>query len=86
MFLANLISAHTAFIVLHNNIADELKKVNPAWTEEKIFQETRKIVSAIQSNIHYYEWLPIVVGSYTINKYGLNAYGGYDSNTNPSVL
>ena len=63
MFLANLISAHTAFIVLHNNIADELKKVNPAWTEEKIFQETRKIVSAIQSNIHYYEWLPIVVGS-----------------------
>ena len=86
VFVANLISAHAAFVILHNNIADELKRVNPGWTEEKIFQETKKIVSAIQSNIHYYEWLPIVVGRTMINRYRLGGYSGHDSNTNPSVL
>lgn len=86
MFLANLVAAHTTFLLIHNKIADELKRINYGWTEDKIFQETRKIVSAIQSNIHYYEWLPVVVGSRTLDRYRLRAYDGHDPNVNPSVL
>ncbi|KAF6025971.1 hypothetical protein EB796_015716 [Bugula neritina] len=82
----NLISAHTAFVNKHNQIAKGLATQNPQWDNEKLFQETRKIISAIQSNIHFYEYLPIILGSTTMSKYRLSSYAGYDRNTNPSIL
>ena len=84
-------SADDLSIKIENWIVDYIGKQNTGaqfvsdrYTE--IFQETKKIVSAIQSNIHYYEWLPIVVGRTMINRYRLGGYSGHDSNTNPSVL
>ena len=49
-------------------------------------QEARRIISAIQTNIHYYEYLPIIIGSGMISKYNLGSYAGFDEDVNPSVL
>ncbi|XP_050457801.1 peroxidase-like isoform X2 [Cataglyphis hispanica] len=47
----------------HNRVADYLAQLNPSWTDETIFQETRRIVIAEHQNIAYYEWLPIFLGT-----------------------
>lgn len=46
----------------HNRVADYLAQLNPSWSDETIFQETRRIVIAEHQNIAYYEWLPIFLG------------------------
>ena len=45
--------------------------VNPHWSGEKVFQETRRIVIAEWHHIVYNEWLPILLGSSYMNKTGL---------------
>lgn len=44
---------HTIFMRAHNQIAEQLSYLNPAWNDERIFQETRKILIAINQQITY---------------------------------
>lgn len=81
---------HTVWLRHHNQIADVLSEINPQWSDEKLFQETRRIVAAMIQHITYNEFLPIVVGRQTLTKYGLNLqkygyYHGYDPKTNPGI-
>ncbi|OXU24803.1 hypothetical protein TSAR_007677, partial [Trichomalopsis sarcophagae] len=46
----------------HNRIAGQLALLNPHWSDETIFQEARRINTAIHQQISYYEWLPIFIG------------------------
>lgn len=57
-----LTSLHVVFLRLHNRFAKQIAELNPHWSEEKMFQETRKIVGAIIQHITYREFLPIVLG------------------------
>lgn len=57
-----MIVQHKIFQQSHNNIAKQLKALNPQWTDEKLFQSARKINRAIFQKITYEEWLPMVVG------------------------
>ncbi|XP_052793289.1 myeloperoxidase-like [Mya arenaria] len=58
----------TLFVRAHNAIASGLADVNPAWSNERLFQESRKILVAIWQNIVYGEYLPIVLGRETVKK------------------
>ena len=50
------------FVRLHNSFATQLKRINPHWTGEIIFQETRMIVSSIHQKIHFQDYVPLILG------------------------
>lgn len=50
------------FVRLHNYLTDKLKVINPAWTDEDLYQEARKIIGAINQIATYRHYLPILLG------------------------
>lgn len=61
-----LTSLHVVFLRLHNKIATELAAVNSHWDDEKLFQESRKIIGAIIQHITYQEYLPLVISNFIL--------------------
>ncbi|XP_046571262.1 myeloperoxidase-like [Haliotis rubra] len=85
-------STHTIFAKEHNRIAAKLKALNCHWNDEKLFQESRRIVGAIAQKITYGEYLPIIMGKQAMIKYGLAIIGSgstyanvYSTTTDASI-
>ena len=75
---------HTVWMREHNRIATQLRRINPTWRGERIFQETRRIVNAEWQNIIFSEWLPILLGPSYVEEFGLTPRkSGYSSDYNP---
>ena len=59
---------HTLWMREHNRVATLLQNQHEDWSDEKLFQEARRIVIAEYQHIIYKEWLPLVLGEkYMIN-------------------
>eukprot|EP00092_Neocalanus_flemingeri_P035162 GFUD01038265.1.p1 GENE.GFUD01038265.1~~GFUD01038265.1.p1 ORF type:complete len:1101 (-),score=192.91 GFUD01038265.1:78-3197(-) len=79
-----LTSFHTLLVREHNDVSRELARINPHWSNEKVFQETRKIISAIIQHITYNEFLPRVLGPSTLRRFSLELLpSGYYNDYNP---
>ncbi|KAB7508137.1 Peroxidasin-like protein [Armadillidium nasatum] len=57
-----LTNMHIIWLREHNRIARIFHTINPQWSPEAVFQETRRVIIAQFQHIIYNEWLPIVVG------------------------
>ncbi|XP_050396790.2 myeloperoxidase [Patella vulgata] len=84
---------HVIFLRMHNRIALQLYNLynlNHWNKDERLFQETRKIVEAILQHISYNEWLPLVVGPKATRKYRLKSdirtEYKYDSKVDPNII
>jgi len=77
-----LTSMHTVFAREHNRIADTLSEVNPDWSGEKVYQESRALVGAQVQAITYNEWLPKLLGD---GEAGVGGYTGYDAGVNAGM-
>lgn len=65
-------SFHTVWVREHNRIAQELLRINPHWNDEKLYQETRRILGAVYQHLTFSEFLPRILGWNAIKKYNLN--------------
>ncbi|XP_053406557.1 lactoperoxidase-like [Mercenaria mercenaria] len=82
----SLTSYHTVFVREHNRIASRLGLLNKEWTDEKIFQETRKIVAAEIQHITLNEMLPSVLDSSIMSQYGLTDVFAYNPTQDASIF
>jgi hypothetical protein len=47
---------HALFALEHNAICDRLKRANPLWDDERLFQQARLVNAALLAKIHTVEW------------------------------
>lgn len=84
-----MMTQHTLFLREHNRVANMLSTTHPDWTDEVVFQETRKIVISEMQHIALDEYLPKVLGPDFMNNYNLNSltegYSLYIGNVNPAI-
>ena len=100
--MAGLATMHTLFLREHNRVCELLWDLPVKWFElgekgcvrdecdELIYQNARRIVNAEWQNIIHSEFLPIVLGHSTMNKYSLYLHPTVPSSfirtTNPNIL
>lgn len=85
-----LLAMHHIWVLEHNHIALELANMNPHWSEEKLYQEARRIVGAMIQHVTYREFLPLVLGRDVCQLFDLELLSSgyftkYDVKTNPTV-
>lgn len=81
---------HVLFLREHNRVATALGQLNPHWEDERLYQEARRIVIAEMEHITYNEFLPVVLGETTLDKYQLRLthrgyFRNYDSRTDATL-
>ncbi|XP_024918295.1 eosinophil peroxidase [Cynoglossus semilaevis] len=79
-----LTAIHTLFLREHNRLARALKKINPHWDSETLYQEARKIMGAYTQIFVFRDYLPHILGDNVISTQ-IGRYRGYNSNIDPSI-
>lgn len=74
-----LTSLHVVFVREHNFQAARLAAMHRDWTDERLYQEARRIVGAEMQAITYNEFLPALLG------HRLPPYRGYNPRVNPGI-
>lgn len=63
---------HTLFVLEHNAICMAIRKENPDWTGDRVFDTARLVNTALMAKIHTIEWTPGILGS-PLLKMAMNA-------------
>jgi hypothetical protein len=63
---------HTLFAREHNAVCEALRSAYGSWSDERVYQTARLIVSALIAKIHTVEWTPAILATEAIEA-GLNA-------------
>ena len=58
---------HTLFAREHNLLCDELRANYRGWSDERVYQTARLIVSALIAKIHTVEWTPAILATKTLD-------------------
>lgn len=61
-FYPTLTLWHSVFVRFHNQLAEGLARRNRHWGDERLFQETRRLLTAVYQSILFNEWLPQWIG------------------------
>lgn len=78
-----LLAMHNVWVRQHNKIVDGLRRVNPDWQPEQLYQEARKIVAAQMQIITYEHWLPHILGPKGMSMLG--KWQRYDDNVDSTI-
>ncbi|XP_052660333.1 myeloperoxidase-like isoform X3 [Harpia harpyja] len=81
--MLELACMHTLFLREHNRLARGLKRLNPHWNGEKLYQEARKILGAMIQIITYRDYLPLLLG--TSFRRLIPRYRGYNESVDPRI-
>lgn len=82
----HLTTMHLLLARQHNRVAATLQRLNPDWNDERVFQESRRIVAAQMQHITYKEFLPVILGPHVMSQLDLNPKeAGYDTSYDPDV-
>ena len=86
----HLTSMHLLWARHHNYLAGGIRKLNPHWSDEKLFQESRRILGAQLQHITYNEFLSVIIGKKASEEFGILStpegfVDRYDGNLNPSI-
>uniref|UniRef100_A0AAY4C8U2 Thyroid peroxidase n=1 Tax=Denticeps clupeoides TaxID=299321 RepID=A0AAY4C8U2_9TELE len=79
-----LTALHTLWVREHNRVAVALNRLNPHWSAETTYQETRKVVGALHQIVTMRDYIPKVIGKQAFRQY-LGPYEGYNESADPSV-
>ncbi|XP_053407489.1 peroxidase mlt-7-like [Mercenaria mercenaria] len=80
-----LLTYHTVFAREHNRIAKELRKVNSGWSDERLYQETRKIVGGEIQHIVYTHMLPVLIQDSVLDQHGVTKEYDYKDSVDASM-
>jgi hypothetical protein len=67
-----LSAMHTLFAREHNAICDALRSAYTTWSDERVYQTARLVLSALIAKIHTVEWTPAILATEAIDQ-GLHA-------------
>ena len=79
-----LTSMHTIWLREHNRVAELLSQLNSDWDEERLYQETRLVVTAEWQHIVFTEYVPKILGVEEWEAAG--SYQGYDDSVDVSIV
>lgn len=71
----------------HNRLAQRFQQIT-SWNDERIYQETRRIVIAELQQVTYNEYLPVILGPGAINEYslGVATWSTYNPSVDPTIV
>ena len=79
-----LTAMHTLFMREHNRLAGMLADNNPTWSDEELYQTSRKIVGAEMQAITYNEFLPSLLGRRNTRSLAADEYD-YDQTVDATI-